>query len=100
VIFGHAIYESLALGVAPAVAAAVVISRDRSQPDPVIDADISLARCIDDSDRLRSPRELRRVDVSEAESPSAVDPHRHGEAGQVQIENSQEGGKTGRSPTA
>jgi hypothetical protein len=74
VIFGHAIYESLALGVAPAVAAAVVIPRDRSQPDAVIDADMSLARCIDDSERLRSPRELRRVDVSEAESPSAVDP--------------------------
>ena len=74
VIFGHAIYESLALGVAPAVAAAVVILRDRSQPDAVIDADISLARCIDDSDRLHSPRELRRVDVSEA-SPALRDRH-------------------------
>jgi hypothetical protein len=65
VIFGHAIYESLALAVAPAVAAAVILPRDPSQPDAVSDADRGLARCIDDSALLRSPRELRRVDVSE-----------------------------------
>ncbi len=73
VIFGHAIYESLALGVAPAVAAAVVIPHDPSQPDAVSDADMGLARCIDDSELLRSPRELRRVDVAEA-APITVDP--------------------------
>jgi hypothetical protein len=66
VIFGHAIYESLALGVTPAVAAAIVIVHDRSQQDAVSDADAGLARSIEDSERLRSPRELRRVNVSEA----------------------------------
>jgi hypothetical protein len=71
VIFGHAIYESLALGVTPAVAAAIVIVHDRSQPDAVSDADAGLARSIEDSELLRSPRELRRVDVSEAELPNA-----------------------------
>ena len=66
VIFGHAIYESLALGVAPAVAAALVMTRDRSQPDAVYDADAALTRAIADDSLLRSPRELTRVEVAEA----------------------------------
>jgi len=66
VIFGHAIYESLALGVAPAVAAALVMTRDRSQPDAACDADAALARAIEDESLLRSPRELTRVEVAEA----------------------------------
>ncbi len=70
VIFGHAIYESLALGVTPAVAAAIVISRDPSEQDTISDADAGLARSIEDSELLCSPHELRRVDVSEAELPS------------------------------
>lgn len=74
VIFGHAIYESLALGVTPAVAAAIVVVHDGPQQDVVSDTDKGLARCIEDSELLRSPRELRRVDVSEAELPAAVDP--------------------------
>lgn len=66
VIFGHAIYESLALGVPPAVAAAIVLARDPSEPDPVRDADAGLARVIEDAALLQSPRELRRVDVQQA----------------------------------
>jgi hypothetical protein len=66
VIFGHAIYESLALGVAPAVAAAMVIARDRSEADVAADADAGLARAIGDDDALRSPRELTRIDLREA----------------------------------
>jgi hypothetical protein len=66
VIFGHAIYESLALGVAPAVAAAIVLARDPSEPDAVRDADARLARAIEDGAILRSPRELTRVDVQQA----------------------------------
>jgi hypothetical protein len=66
VIFGHAIYESLALGVAPAVAAAIVLPRDASEPDAVLDADAGLAGCFEDPAALRSPRELTRVDVSHA----------------------------------
>jgi len=66
VIFGHAIYESLALGVEPAVAAALVIPRDRSVLDAARDADAGLARAIEDPSTLRSPKELTRVDVREA----------------------------------
>jgi hypothetical protein len=66
VIFGHAIYESLALGVAPAVAAAIVLGRDPLEPDPIRDADAGLARSIEDGSILRSPRELTRVDVQQA----------------------------------
>jgi hypothetical protein len=65
-VFGHAIYESLALGVAPAVAAALVIARDRSEPDAVRAADAGLARTLEEGSWLRSPRELTRVDVTEA----------------------------------
>lgn len=63
IVFGHAIYESLALGFAPAVAAALVLAHDPSERDPVAAADRGLARVLEDERLLRSPDELRRVDV-------------------------------------
>jgi hypothetical protein len=65
-IFGHAIYESLALGVAPAVVAAIVLERDeRDGPDIVECADRALMRAIDDGERLSTPNELTRLDVND-----------------------------------
>ncbi|HTB76467.1 MAG TPA: DUF3025 domain-containing protein [Polyangiaceae bacterium] len=60
VVFGHAIYESLALGVPPAVVAAIAIDADSRTPRAV---DEALARHIEDSERLRSPEELTRVEL-------------------------------------
>jgi hypothetical protein len=56
IVFGHAIYESLALGVPPAVVAAIAL--DASAPNEV---DEALARRIDDVARFRTPDELSRV---------------------------------------
>jgi hypothetical protein len=64
-IFGHAIYESLALGTRPAVAAAVVIDRGDPQINATTIADVGLAKAIDDDARFQSPRELVRVDLSD-----------------------------------
>jgi hypothetical protein len=66
VVFGHAIYESLALGVAPAVVAALVLPRDAGEADLAINADRALATAIQDEGVLRSPDELTRVDLREA----------------------------------
>jgi hypothetical protein len=60
VVFGHAIYESLALGVPPAVVAALAIDADPRTPRAV---DEALARHIEDGDRLRGPEELSRVEL-------------------------------------
>jgi hypothetical protein len=63
VVFGHAIYESLVLGVKPAVVAAVVVGRPPGEVDLVRAADRGLAHVIEDSALLRSPEELGRVDL-------------------------------------
>jgi Protein of unknown function (DUF3025) len=60
VVFGHAIYESLALGLPPAVVAAITLDADGRTPRAV---DEALARHIEDDDRFRSPDELRRVEL-------------------------------------
>ncbi len=65
-IFGHAVYESLALGVPPAAVAALVLARDPSAGFPVRDADAAVARALVDPTRLCSPDELCRVDVAHA----------------------------------
>jgi len=57
VVFGHAIYESLALGVRPAVVAAIELSTPSEPPDAV------LAQVIQDPNRLRTPGELARLDL-------------------------------------
>jgi len=67
IVFGHAIYESLVLGVAPAVVAAIGIdvppSRYPTALDLVRAVDRSLADVIDDDAMLRTPRDLRRVRI-------------------------------------
>jgi hypothetical protein len=63
VVFGHAIYESLALGARPAVVAAFVA---RSDGDLVAAADRQLAAALDDPRSLLTPRDLVRVDLAEA----------------------------------
>jgi hypothetical protein len=77
-VFGHAIYESLALGVAPAVVGAVVLGRDDEEPDVVRAADDALARALVDGARMRSPHELTRVNVNEAAPRSDRSPQSEG----------------------
>jgi hypothetical protein len=70
VVFGHAIYESLALGARPAVVAALVAQRTESSATS--EADRRLAEALDDPARFLSPRELVRVDLSEASAQRAA----------------------------
>jgi hypothetical protein len=65
VVFGHAVYESLALGVPPAVGAALVAARDPNESSPLHEADAALEKILSDPGRLLSPRELLRADVAE-----------------------------------
>ncbi len=65
-VFGHAIYESLALGVVPAVVAAVVVLHDREGrgPGDLVDAaDEGLARIVEDDALLSTPVDLKRVEL-------------------------------------
>jgi Protein of unknown function (DUF3025) len=67
VVFGHAIYESLVLGVAPAVVAAIVLPVHDScekDSDVVRAVDIALAATLEDETLLRSPAELRRIRIT------------------------------------
>jgi hypothetical protein len=67
VVFGHAIYESLVLGVLPAVVAAIVLPVDgvfEKDSDVVRAVDIALASTIEDETMLRSPGELRRIRIT------------------------------------
>jgi hypothetical protein len=57
VVFGHAIYESLALGVPPAVVAAIHL------PAPVDSLDEALAVAIGDPRQLCSPEGLSRIEL-------------------------------------
>jgi hypothetical protein len=70
-VFGHAIYESLALGVAPAIVAAVVVDRaavGASDADRIAHADAALAALLADEARLTTPAELKRVDLTSTSS--------------------------------
>jgi hypothetical protein len=60
IVFGHAIYESLAFGIPPAVVAAI----DLDAGDDLDAIDAALASVIDDPARLLTPEELRRVDLA------------------------------------
>ena len=71
VVFGHAIYESLALGIPPAVVAAIELDpgacggcagMERAAVLAAIDE--ALAQVVEDGTRLCTPEELRRVDLS------------------------------------
>ncbi|HEX4445600.1 MAG TPA: DUF3025 domain-containing protein [Polyangiaceae bacterium] len=74
VVFGHAIYESLALGIPPAVVAGVRIDLadiERAEGTPVtIDflpaIDAALARFIGDPARLQTPEGLSRIELTGA----------------------------------
>lgn len=66
VVFGHAIYESLVFGVAPAVVAALRLPRPDPGVDPVGAVDRALAAVIGDRRRLLTPAELRRVRIDGA----------------------------------
>ncbi len=58
IVFGHAIYESLALGIPPSVVAALALDApERTMPA----VDRALAGQIEDDAKLRSPEELTRV---------------------------------------
>ena len=65
VVFGHAIFESLAVGLAPAIAppivAAIVLGAPLERDPEIADIDECLARAIADPARLRTPEELTRV---------------------------------------
>jgi hypothetical protein len=63
VIFGHAVYESLVFGVAPAAVAAIVVPRDEGEKDLTRETDAALARALADASRFRAPDELCRVSV-------------------------------------
>jgi hypothetical protein len=67
VIFGHAIYESLLFGVAPAVAAAIALPAPspgaRAGDGLLALADRALAAVLRDPIRLRRPSDLRRVRI-------------------------------------
>jgi hypothetical protein len=67
VVFGHAIFESLVLGVSPVAVAAVVLPRGTTNDEPLRLIDAALATALDDGTRFRGPGELCRVDLGEAE---------------------------------
>ena len=77
IIFGHAVYESIALGVSPAVVAAIVVERDEGDPNIVRAAEHALAHAIADRSRLQTPEELTRIDVGAIDFLGAATRSRH-----------------------
>jgi hypothetical protein len=73
VVFGHAIFESLVLGVSPAAVAAVVLPREAASDEPLRRIDEALATALEDPTLFGAPGELCRVDLGEAE-PSTPRP--------------------------
>ena len=71
-VFGHAIYESLALGVKPAIVAALVLPREDCEGDVVRGADGALAAALVDGDRVWSTRDLARVAAEDAHPVAGV----------------------------
>jgi hypothetical protein len=66
VVFGHAIYESLVLGVAPAVVAGITLRVDERESDLVRAVDQALARAIETEALFQSPGELTRLQIPAA----------------------------------
>jgi hypothetical protein len=66
VVFGHAIYESLAAAIPPAVVAAIDLDVEPTlaMPATLASLDAALAAAIEDPSRFLSPEELRRIDLS------------------------------------
>jgi hypothetical protein len=69
VVFGHAIVESLALGVTPAVVAAIVVPRARGAPPRLDDLDASVGAALRDSSQFQTPTALCRVDLAALDEP-------------------------------
>jgi hypothetical protein len=67
VVFGHAIFESLVLGVSPTAVAAVVLPRGRVASPCLTRIDEALAVALEDLTLFRGPGELCRVDLREVE---------------------------------
>lgn len=65
VVFGHAVFESVVLGVAPAAVAAVVLAKGASGGNLLREVDAALAEALRDAGLFRGPEEMRRVDVLE-----------------------------------
>jgi hypothetical protein len=65
-VFGHAIFESVVLGVPPAVVAAIVLPSGLLEGDRVRRVDRALATALEDSSFFRAPSELHRVDLRAA----------------------------------
>ena len=70
VVFGHAIFESLVLGVAPAAVAAVVLPRETTPEESLRRIDAALATVLGDPAHFQAPSELCRVELGEAEPPT------------------------------
>jgi hypothetical protein len=64
-VFGHAVYESLALGAEPAIVAAFVAGVGAGPAAATGAADHALARALANPCRFLTPRELVRVDLAE-----------------------------------
>ncbi len=69
VVFGHAIYESLVLGVTPAVVAAIVLPRDPAPMPALASVDDLVSGALLDERRLRAPTELARVNLDDIVPP-------------------------------
>jgi hypothetical protein len=67
VVFGHAVFESLVLGVEPAAVAAFVIPRVAGA-DVLRHVDAELSRALGDVALFRAPSELCRIDLARAEA--------------------------------
>jgi hypothetical protein len=65
VIFGHAIYESLVLEVAPARVAGIALLCGEPEGDFVEAADGALSRALADETRFRGPGDLLRIELDE-----------------------------------
>lgn len=73
VVFGHAIYESLALGITPAVVGAIGLTVDDETGSSLVrKVDRALASVIEDRTRLRSPSEFRRLRITPAAGRGAA----------------------------
>ena len=71
VVFGHAVYESLALGVRPAVLGALVLPqapREQGHANGIRRVDHALTRALEDPACLRTPDDLARIEVSDLAS--------------------------------
>jgi hypothetical protein len=70
IVFGHAIFESLVLGVSPAAVAATLLPREATLDESLRRIDVALATALGDPALFQTPGELCRVELGEAEPPT------------------------------